>query len=199
MRGDLEVAEPVRRRGRHIDAGVEEDQIAPPADRRRLGLGVFLCLRIRGVIGHRARQRAAPGLDVSRELPELLLRLFLAGRRPEQLDEHEPDLLAARELIGEFLDRLECGIELPQRVHPLEELDQVPLGLDDDILPGVELRQLEVGLGAPRIDPQDLAAQGDRVVEEALVGVQVHGALVGAHGRGGIVDLEVEVADPIVK
>ncbi len=51
----------------------------------------------------------------------------------------------------------------------------------------------------PGIDPQDLAAERDGVVEEALVGVQIHRPLVGADCLGGVVDLEVEVADPVVE
>src|SRR5205085_3469057 len=70
---------------------------------------------------------------------------------------------------------------------------------DDDVLARMKLGQFEVGLGPPRIDPQDLAAKGDGVVEEPLVGIEVDRALVGAHGSGGIVDFEVEIADSIVE
>ena len=63
----------------------------------------------------------------------------------------------------------------------------------------MELGQLEVGLGATRIDPKDLAAEGDGVVEKALIGVEVYCPFVGTDRLGGVVDLEVEVSDPIVQ
>ena len=98
----------------------------------------------------RGVRRAAARLEVAGDLGELLERLLLPRRGPQQLDQHHPDLLAAGELVGELLHRLKRLVELPERVHPLEELDQVPLGLDDHVLAGVELGQLEVGLGPAR-------------------------------------------------
>jgi hypothetical protein len=63
----------------------------------------------------------------------------------------------------------------------------------------VELAELEVGLGPARIDPEDLAAKGDGVVEKALVGVQVDCPLIGTNRLGGVVDLQVEIAYPVVE
>ena len=182
------------------ESGVEKHEIAAPrggrggAHRRRGGGRGTRLTRRRG-----GRGRIAAGFQVSRDLGQLLERLLLAGRRAQQLDQHQPDLLATRELVGELLHRLERLVQLPEGVHALEELDQVPLGLDDDVLAGVELAQLEIGLRPAGIDTQDLAAERDGVVEEALVRVQVDRPLVGAHGCGGVVDLEVEVADAIVE
>jgi hypothetical protein len=63
----------------------------------------------------------------------------------------------------------------------------------------MKLRQLQVGLRPSGVDAQNLAAECDGVIEEALVGIQVDRPLVGAHGFGGIVDFEIEVADPVVE
>jgi hypothetical protein len=82
-------------------------------------------------------------------------------------------LLVRREMIGEHLHRLERGIELAGVIHPLEVFDEVPLRLEQHVLPGVDLCELVVRLDAPRVDPEDLAAERDRVVEETLLGVQV--------------------------
>jgi hypothetical protein len=63
----------------------------------------------------------------------------------------------------------------------------------------VELGKLQVCLGPARIHPENLTAKRDGVVEEPLVGIEIDGPLIGAHRLGGVVDLEVEVANPVVQ
>ena len=51
-------------------------------------------------------------LDLTSQLLELLHSLVLARGRTKQLDQHDPDVLASRKLVGELLDRSEGQIEL---------------------------------------------------------------------------------------
>ena len=46
---------------------------------------------------------------------------------------------------------------------------------------------------------ENLAADGDGVVAEPLLAVQVHGALVGADRGGNVADFQVEIADLVVQ
>ena len=72
----------------------------------------------------------ADGLEILCHLLELLPGLIPPGCRPQQLNQHAPNLLASGELVGKQLHRLKCLVELAQSIHPLQKLDQVPLGLD---------------------------------------------------------------------
>src|SRR5215218_3398805 len=141
----------------------------------------------------------ARGLEVLSHLLQLFPGFIPPGRGPKQVNQHAPNLLASGELVRKQLHRLKRLIELTQRVHALQELDQIPFGLADYVFAGMKLTQLEVGLGAPGVYPEDLAAQRYGVVEEALVSVEIHRPFVGADGFGGVVDFEVEIAYPIVQ
>ncbi len=188
----------VRRvRGWYTEAGVEKHQVAAATAKSwRLRLGSDRLAWLAGLPGSAA---IAAAFQLRAQLVELLARLVAPGRGPQQLHQHRANVLAARELIRERFDRAERLLELALRVHALEIFEQISLGFDDDVLSGVKPRQMEVRRGAARIDPQDLAAESDRVVEEALIGIEVDRALIVAHCRSGVAHLEVQVSDAVVE
>ena len=190
------------RAARHLDAGLDEDQVIAtgrrPARRlRRAGLdfldGVHPLPRAARAVA------VSAGLEIRRHPLQLLARIVRAGGGAQQLHEHEAEVLVGAVLVGKGLHLPEGFIELPERIHALEILDEVPLRLGDDVFPGVEVRQAEVGLDPARVHPEDLAAERDRVVEKSLFAVQLGGALVGLNRGAGVVQLEVEVADAVVQ
>ena len=141
----------------------------------------------------------ACGLEILGHLLQLFPRLIPPGRGPKQVNQHAPNFLAAGELVRKQLHRLEGLIQLAQRVHALQELDQVPFGLTYHVLAGVELTELQVGLSPAGVYPEDLATERYGVVEEALVSVEVDRPFIRPDGFGGVVDLEVEVAYPVIE
>ena len=96
-------------------------------------------------------------------------------------------------------ERGESFFNLADAVHPREVFDQVLLRLTDEVLPGVELGEAEVGRGSTGIDAEDLAAERDGVVEEPLLGIELGGLLVGAQRGQHVAGLELQVADAIIE
>ena len=150
-------------RERSVDPDVEEDEVALAA--RLLDGSRRLRLELVQPFPRPLRTGpVAPAFQFGRQLFQLLARLGPARRHAEQFREHDPDLLAARELVGELHHVAERGVPHVVAVHPIEILDQVLLGLAGHVLPGVQPGELDVGAGAVGVVAKDLAADGDRVV-----------------------------------
>ena len=83
-------------------------------------------------------------------------------------------------------------------MHPVGVLEEVLLGVAVEALLGRDLTELVVDLMARRGVAENLVAERDGVVEVAALRVKIHGLLVVVDGLVGLVQAQVEVANPIV-
>ncbi len=179
----------VQRRGEGVHLGA-----ARAVQRARVGRGVDG----EDLLAHECRGLVLPALLVHPpQDAELLHRL---GRLPvgeELVGQEAADHGVGGRKVGELLQRLERGGQLPGPPHPLGVLQEVLARIGQEARAGADLAQPQVDGGAPRDQAQHLAAERDGVVEEPGVGVPGRRALVRPHGAVRLPQLEVEVADAV--
>src|SRR5438094_2679020 len=140
-----------------------------------------------------------PGLGLGRgrgrgatERPPLRIPIH-----PQMLFQQLPQMSALRRDVGELLQRREGLLDLSRLLHPLGVLEEVLFGLGHEPLGRIQLGELEIGrLPCGRV-AQHLVAHRDGVVVEAELGVLVHRPVVVIGRLGGVLDLEIQVADAI--
>ena len=129
----------------------------------------------------------------------MLERLVFLVSPGELVCEQQADVVLVGTEIGEFLQRAKRLLHLAGLLHAVGVFEKIQLGVGLESLRGTDLPELVVHGGPTRRRAQDLVAQGDRVVEEASLGVQVNGALEQGHGLRRRPLAEEQVRDPVVQ
>src|SRR6266404_1557276 len=149
---------------------------------------------------HSSFRLGRPSLGVERFMENLQLFDRLGGLPGfgELIGEHQPDVVLPRAKIREFLESLECVGVPAGAVHPVGVLEEILLGVAVEAFFGRDLTELVVDLMARRGVAENLVAERDGVVEVATLRVKIHGLLVIIDGLVGLVQAQIEVANPIV-
>ena len=179
---------------------IEENKTAGVSSHGRLRPS-RLHVRIQSVNPLHCRTRfsgSSLGVEGFMEDLELLDRLRVLARLRELVGEHQPDVVLTRTEVRELLQRLEGIAFATGAVHPVGVFAEILLGVAVEALLGRDLTELVVDLVARRGVAEDFVAQGDRVVEVAALGIQIDRLLVIIHGLVGLVQAQIEVANPVV-
>ena len=138
------------------------------------------------------------GVERFVEYLELLNGFGVLPRLGELVGEHQPNVVLSGTKIRELLERLEGIGFAAGAVHPVRVLEEIFLGVAVEALLGGDLTELVIDLVARRGVAENLVAERDGVVEVAALGVEIDGLLVIVDGLVGLVQAQIEVANPVV-
>ena len=179
---------------------IEKDEVA--FDRR--GTGRFLGLE-RGIeclhpIDGGARLGAASlGGEFLVERVELLDRFGLSILAHELVGEHQPNVILIRAEVRELLQRTKGLLELTGLLHPIRVLEKVLFGVVDEALSRADLAELVVDRVPPGRVAENLVAQGDGVIEESAIRVQVDRLFVVIDGITHVPTPQQQVPNAVVE
>ena len=171
------------------------DQMDPRNPGKQLGVALS---RLEGLLEKLQGLLAMPLLDeLVGEGQELLGGLVLPALAGVQLGQPAPDLQIGRIQLGELPQHVAGVAEAVSVDALLVRHPEAGLGLGCKALPAVEVAEVEVGLQERRIVAVDLLPDRDRLEVEAVLGVEVRDLGVLLVGGLDVLELAVEVADPV--
>ena len=130
---------------------------------------------------------------------ELLDRLGFPILSHELVGEHQPNVVLIGAEIREFLQRAKRLLELTGFLHSVGVFEKVLFRVVDEAFARADLSELVVDRVPPGRIAKDLVAEGDGVIEEPAIGVQVDRLLVVVYGLADVPTPQQQVPDAVIE